>query len=63
MIDRLFLKTEGYQVSFEIEPMLDLEDECDVRVGFSLDPCLGNVALTSAPIPLSKGFAMLGDLS
>jgi hypothetical protein len=53
MIDRLFLKTEGYQVSFEIEPMPHLKDEVDVKVGFLLDPCLGNVALTSSPMPLS----------
>ena len=53
MINKLILETEGYQVSFEIETMPNLKDEFDVRVGFLLDPCLGNVALTSSPMPLS----------
>jgi hypothetical protein len=53
MIDRLFLKTEGYQVSFAVEPMPRLKDEFNVSVGFLLDPRLGNVAFTSSPMPLS----------
>jgi hypothetical protein len=47
------LKTEGYEISFELETMQTLKDEFGVRVGFLLDPSLGNIALTSSPVPLS----------
>jgi len=53
MIDKLFLNTEGYQVSFDLKTLPDRTDAFDTIIHFRLDPRLGNVAFTSFPAHLT----------
>ena len=52
MTSKLFLNTEGYQVSFEMKTIPDLPDEFEVTISFRLDPRLDNVTFTSTPSAL-----------
>jgi hypothetical protein len=48
----VILKTEGYEISFELKRFPDFNTSLDLTVVFSLEPEIGKVQVRSIPMPI-----------